>query len=157
MNSIKKINLLFCLVFSFVLLFSSVFSVQAAEAIKERQILPPYIGPNVEIVGFMLRQQTLQQCIDPQEYPNEIAECIVYYRVKDDANGKIIWTIGQREFRMAKEPWYQSKRDYVFGPSKFEISRDRKTAKIFVTVSRDGFGFWNGKEKFNLTFELKVN
>ena len=136
MNSIKKINLLFCLVLSFVFLLGNVFSVQA-ESIQ--------------------KQQTLQQCIDPKEYPNEIAECIVYYRVKDDANGKIIWTIGQREFRMAKEPWYQSKRDYVFGPSKFEISRDRKTAKIFVTVSRDGFGFWNGIEKFNLTFELKVN
>ncbi|MBQ9491713.1 MAG: hypothetical protein IJU86_02945 [Firmicutes bacterium] len=136
MNSIKKINLLFCLVLSFVFLLGNVFSVQA-ESIQ--------------------KQQTLQQCIDPKEYPNEIAECIVYYRVKNDANGKIIWTIGQREFRMAKKPLYQSKNDYTFGPSKFEISRDRKTAKIFVTVSRDGFGFWNGKEEFNLTFELKVN
>ena len=136
MNSIKKINLLFCLVLSFVFLLGNVFSVQA-ESIQ--------------------KQQTLQQCIDPKEYPNEIAECIVYYRVKDDANGKIIWTIGQREFRMAKKPLYQSKSDYTFGPSKFEISRDRKTAKIFVTVSRDGFGFWNGKEKFNLTFELNLN
>ena len=56
MNSVKKINLLFCLVFSFIFLFGNVLSVQA-ESIQE--------------------QQTLQQCIDPKEYPNEIAECKV--------------------------------------------------------------------------------
>ena len=139
MNSIKKINLWFCLIFSFIFLFGNVFSVQA-ESIQE--------------------QQTLQQCIDPKEYPNEIAECKVYYRVKNinnNGNGKIIWTVGEREFRMAKKPWYQSQDDYRFGPSNVKISEDRKSAKIFVTVSRDGFGFWNGVEKFNLTFELKIN
>ena len=157
MNSIKKINLLFCLVFSFVLLFSSVFSVQAAEAIKERQILPPYIGPNVEIVGFMLRQQTLQQCIDPEEYPNEIAECVVDYRVKNYINEGIIWEFGEIEFRMAKKPWYQRQYDYKFGPSNVKLSADKKSAEIFVTLTRDGFGFWNHGEKINLTFELKIN
>ncbi len=139
MNSIKKINLLFCLVLSFIFLFGNVFWVQA-ESIQE--------------------QQTLQQCIDPKEYPKEIAECKVFYRVKNTdngGNGKIIWTVGERAFEMAKKPWYQAQYDYVFGPSNVKISADKKSAKIFVTVSRDGFGFWNGVEKFDLTFELKLN
>lgn len=139
MNSVKKINLLFCLVFSFIFLFGNVLSVQA-ESIQE--------------------QQTLQQCIDPKEYPNEIAECKVYYRVKNtDNNGgeKIIWTIGEREFRMVEKPWYQPQGDYKFGPSNVKISADRKSAKVFVTLTRDGFGFWNWGEKINLTFELKIN
>ena len=136
MNRVKKVNLFICLVFSFIFLFGNFFSVHA-ESVRE--------------------QQTLQQCIDPKEYPNEIAECIVYYRVKNDGNGKLIWTVGEREFRMAKSPWYMFQSDYKFGPSNVKISTDRKSAKIFVTVYRDGFGFWNGIEKFNLTFELKVN
>ena len=134
MNSIKKINLWFCLIFSFIFLFGNVFSVQA-ESIQE--------------------QQTLQQCIDPKKYPNEIAECKVYYRVKNGE--KMIWTIGEREFKMVKEPWYQHSDDYKFGPSNVKISADRKSAKIFVTLTRDGFGFWNWGEKINLTLELKIN
>ena len=136
MNSIKKINLWFCLIFSFIFLFGNVFSVQA-ESIQE--------------------QQTLQQCIDPKKYPNEIAECIVDYRVKDNNNGKIIWTVGERKFRMVKKPWYQFQDDYKFGPSNVKLSADKKSAEIFVTLTRDGFGFWNHGEKINLTFELKIN
>lgn len=139
MNSLKKINLLFCLVFSFMFLFSNIFSVQA-ESIQE--------------------QQSLQQCIDPKEYPNEIAECKVYYRVKNINNNggkKIIWTIGERNFSMKKSPWYMSQDDYQFGPSNVRISADRKSAEIFVTLTRDGFGFWNWGEKINLTFELKIS
>ena len=139
MNSVKKINLLFCLVFSFIFFFFYVLSVQA-ESIQE--------------------QQTLQQCIDPKEYPNEIAECKVYYRVKNtDNNGgeKIIWTVGERDFNMLEKPWYQFQDDYKFGPSNVKISADKKSAEIFVTLTRDGFGFWNHGEKINLTFELKIN
>ena len=139
MNSIKKINLLFCLVLSFIFLFGNVFWVQA-ESIQE--------------------QQTLQQCIDPKEYPKEIAECKVFYRVKNTdngGNGKIIWTVGERDFNMLEKPWYQFQDNYEFGPSNVKISADRKSAKIFVTLTRDGFGFWNWGEKINLTLELKIN
>ena len=139
MNSVKKFSLLFCLIFSFIFLFGNTFLLQA-ESIQE--------------------QQTLQKCIDSKKYPKEIAECTVYYRVKNinnDSEKEVIWTIGERKFRMAKKPWYQSQHDYVFSPSVVKISADRKSAKIFVTVSRNGFGFWNGVEKFDLTFELKLN
>ena len=131
--------MLLCLVFSFIFLFGNVFSVQA-ESIQE--------------------QQSLKQRLDQKEYSDEIAECKIYYRVTNtdnDGNGKIVWTVGKREFKMAKKPWYQSQDDYIFGPSNVVISNDKKSAKIFVTLYREGFGFWNGIEKFNLTFELKVN
>ena len=139
MNSIKKINLWFCLILSFIFLFGNVFSVQA-ESIQE--------------------QQTLQQCIDPKKYPNEIAECKVCYRVNNKNNNggeKIIWTIGKREFSMVEKPLYQFQYDYKFGPSNVKISADGKSAEIFVTLTRDGFGFWNHGEKINLTFELKIS
>ena len=140
MNKIKKINLLFCLIFSFIFFFGSVFSVQAGGVVQDSKVM--------------------KQCIDQNEYPNEIVECVVNYTTQDIRNHgekKIIWNVDNVEFRMERKAWYRSKSDYIFGPSNFEISSDRKTAKIFVTVSRDGFGFWNGIEEFNLTFELNVN
>ena len=139
MNSVKKFSLLFCLIFSFIFLFGNTFLLQA---------------------GSMQERQTLQKCIDSKKYPKEIAECAVYYRVKNinnDSEKEVIWTIGERKFRMAKKPWYQSQYDYVFTPSDVIISKNKKSAKIFVSVYRDGFGFWNGVEKFDLTFELKLN
>lgn len=131
-------NFLFCLVFSFTLLFGSVSLVQATDSIQEKQ--------------------SLKQCIDSKEYPEEIAQCEVNYTVKninENDEQKIILAIGNREFDMAKIPWYQNKSQYRFGASSVKISDDKKYARIFVSVYRNGF--WGGTEKFDLIFEFKVN
>ena len=137
MQKLKRANLLFCLVFSFIFLFGNVFSVQAGTAREE---------------------QKLKQCIDQKDYPNEIVECAVDYTVQSIRNNgekKIIWNINNMEFLIKEKPWYKLESSYEFDNAYAEIHKNKDFALIHVSVYRAKF--WGGKEKFNLTFELKVN
>lgn len=138
MSKIKKINLLFCLIFSFIFLFGSVSPVSAAVT-KERQ--------------------TLKQCIDQKEYSNEIIECVVDYttqNIRNNGNRKIIWSINNMNFRIAEHPWYTWDNLYRFGDACAKISENKDFALIHVTVYRKS-GVLFKEKKFDLTFELKIN
>ena len=139
MNNIKKTNLLFCLVLSFVFLFGGVFSVEASEVINETQLIEEYINK--------------------EEYPGEIIGCEVSYTAQHIRNGcekKIIWEIQPPKFSIVKCPWYMWNELYRFDNVNVKISADRTSAKIFVSVYRKS-GIFLDEKKFDLTFDLNLN
>lgn len=133
MQRLKKVNLLFCLVFSFIFLFGSVFSVQAEDFTSKRQSLRLPLGPE----GFM----------------DEIVECVVDYTTQNNGEKRIIEGIDKTKF-YARDPFDEC--DYKFGNVHTEISEDRGSALIHVTVTRI-LCSTKYEKKFDLTFELKVN
>ena len=130
MNRVKKFNLLFCLVLSFVFLFSSVFSVQAED--------------------FTHESQSLKLPLDSGGYADEIVRCVVDYTTQNDGEKKIIRSIDKTEFSV----WAPFD-EYIYEfEHAYEISKNGDSALIYVTVIRT-LKSTQYKEKFNLTFELK--
>ena len=139
MNNIKKTNLLFCLVFSFVFLFGGVFSVEASEVTNETQ--------------------SIINCIDQKEFPDEIIECKLSYtaqHIRNDGERKIIWEIKNIEFNVAKRPWYMWDSLYRFDHTNATIGSNKTSAKIFVSVYRKS-GIFLKEKRFDLTFDLNLN
>ncbi len=137
----KLKNLLFCLVFSFIFLFGSIFSVQAGHA------------------ALVKESQVLKQCIAEDDYPNEKVECTVDYVVQNIRNNgekKIILSIDNVKCRIAKHSWNRWDSLYRFDTSQVEISKDKNSALIHVSVYRIS-GILLQEKKIDLTFELKVN
>ena len=133
MQRLKKVNLLFCLVFSFIFLFGSVFSVQAEDFTHESQSLKLPLGSGA--------------------YSAEIVKCVVDYTTQNDGEKKIIRSIDKTNFNVW-DPLDDC--HYEFGNVHTEISEDRCSALIHVTVTRILYSTKYEKE-FDLTFELKVN
>ena len=130
MNRVKKFNLLFCLVLSFVFLFSIVFSVQAED--------------------FTHESQSLKLPLDSGGYADEIVRCVVDYTTQNDGEKKIIRSIDKTEFSV----WAPFD-EYIYEfEHAYEISKNGDSALIYVTVIRT-LKSTQYKEKFNLTFELK--
>ena len=133
MNCVKKVNLLFCLVFSLIFLFGNVFSVQAA------------------LITNVYDDQVLEQSLDQKHPDKEVVVCSLDYVTLDDGEQEIILDIKDingwvRNSQL--DNWYR-----CLG-SNYKISDDGLSAKIFMSVYR----IYNGKnEKFDLTFELKAN
>lgn len=130
MQRLKKVNLLFCLVFSFIFLFGSVFSVQAEDFTHESQSLKLPLGSGA--------------------YSAEIVKCVVDYTTQNDGEKKIIRSIDNTEFSV----WAPFD-EYIYEfEHAYEISKNGDSALIHVTVIRT-LKSTQYKEKFNLTFELK--
>ncbi len=139
MNKIKKINLLFCLIFSFIFFFGNVFSVQAGGVVQDSKVM--------------------KQCIDQNEYPNEIVECVINYTMQDIRNHgekKIIWSVDDVKCRIAKHPCYMWDSLYRFNLKDVKICEKKNSALIYVTVYRIS-GICCQEKEFDLTFELKLN
>lgn len=138
MYKVKQINLFICLVFSFIFLFGSIFSVQAA------------ISHEV---------QTLKQCIEQKDCSNEIVECVTYYttqNIRNHGERKIIYSIDDVNFRIVRHPWYMWNSLYRFDHAYAKIGEKRDSALIYVSVYRKS-GIFLQEKRFDLTFELKVN
>ena len=130
MQRLKKVNLLFCLVFSFIFLFGSVFSVQAED--------------------FTHKSQSLKLPLGSGACAAEIVRCVVDYTTQNDGEKKIIRSIDKTEFS-AWDPFDE----YIYEfEHAYEISKNGDSALIHVTVIRT-LKSTQYKEKFNLTFELK--
>lgn len=139
MQKLKKINLFICLVFSFIFLFGSIVSVQAAD--------------------FSHEVQTLEQRIDQKDYSNEIVECVAYYttqNIRNHGEKKIIYNVDDVKFRIVKHPWYMWDNLYRFDHAYAKIGEERDSALIYVSVYRKSGIFFQDK-RFDLTFELKLN
>ena len=130
MQRLKKVNLLFCLVFSFIFLFGSVFSVQAEDFTHESQSLKLPLGSGA--------------------YTAEIVKCVVDYTTQNNGEKRIIRSIDKTEFFV----WAPFD-EYIYEfEHAYEISKNGDSALIHVTVIRT-LKSTQYKEKFNLTFELK--
>ncbi len=133
MNCVKKVSLLFCLVFSLIFLFGNVFSVQAA------------------LITNVYDDQVLEQSLDQKHPDKEVVVCSLDYVTLDDGEQEIILDIKDiNGWVRNSQPdnWYR------FLGSNYKISDDGLSAKIFISVYR----IYNGNnEKFDLTFELKAN
>ena len=144
MNRVKKVNLLFCFVFSFISLFGNIFPVQAATDITDIHLY---------------EDQVLEQALDPK-YPNgEVAVCKFTYITVNNGEQEIIWMIKDIA------GWVRNRKrsdDYFYRllerKSNHEISNDGTSAKIFLTIERrKGYLCEWLDGKFDLTFEFKVN
>ena len=143
-NSVKKVNLLLCLIFSFIFLFSNVFSVQAA----------------TDVTNIHLYENQLEQPLYAK-YPNdEVAVCKFSYITVNNGEQEIIWRIQDID------GWIKNNRHpdiyhyrLLGRKSNYEISEDGTSVKIFVTMERykEFFIFPFREKEFNLTFEFKVN
>ena len=140
MNNIKKINLLLCLIFSFVFFFSNVFSVEATTVnIYEDAVLEKILNP---------------------KYPGgDVVACKFTYITVDNGEREVIWAIKDIT------AWNKSKSEscyFIYSCTKksHEISQDGSSAKIFVTITEYDITDWwwpVHRGDYNLTFELSLD
>ena len=116
MNNIKIINSLLCLIFSFVFLFSNVFSIEAA--------VPLQINEYEDTV--------LEEILDPDSPDEQIVACKFTYITVDYGEGEVIWIIGDIDAWIKEES--SGFIDCAHGS--YEISQDGSSAEIFVTIGR---------------------
>lgn len=140
MDSIKKINLLFYLFFSFIFLFVNIFSVQAEPAIH------------------VYEDQVLEQSLDPKHADKEVVACSFCYTIQNNDGREVIVSIDNIKV------WMRNHGDgsdtHTYGPYLYEfydicseISNNGSYAEIFISIWRH----YNKYEKFDLTFEFQLN
>lgn len=143
MNIVKKINLLLCLIFSFVFFFSNVFPVEAATHVN------------------IYEDTVLEKNLDPK-YPGEpTVACKFTYITADNGEREVIWAIKDIEAWTKEElvSFY-----YVYSRSKtsYEINKDGSSTKIFITIAKykRNDEWWIPDVHcgdYNLTFELDLD
>ncbi|MBQ9491715.1 MAG: hypothetical protein IJU86_02955 [Firmicutes bacterium] len=141
MNNIKIINSLLCLIFSFVFLFSNVFSIEAA--------VPLQINEYEDTV--------LEEILDPDSPDEQIVACKFTYITVDYGEGEVIWIIGDIDAWIKEES--SGFIDYSCARASYEISQDGSSAEIFVTIG--AYEYIDGdpipRRYYHLTFELNLD